>query len=509
MGVHELYGGLRQSDVEGLVAALAGKAADASVVHRAGAETVDGAKTFTVAPQVPVGHLLAHPVRRDDARLADARAPTAHADTHAVGGVDPVAAADIGAAETVHTHTAADVTDGVFALARLPVGAGGQQVARGNDARFVPGGGAAGQVLTKASSTDHVLAWTDPVGSGAGGTYIAGAVPPGAATVTITHNLGTRDVVVMVRETAGYQYVPVANDAPTINTVRLVFAAAPASGQYRYVVFAALGEPVQGPVAPTSHAPTHAAGGADPLSPGAIGAAEAGHTHSASEVSSGTLNLSRLPTGTSGSTVALGNHTHSQYAATGHTHSGYAATGHTHDADDLASGTVALARLPTGTGSSTVALGNHTHTPASVGAAPAAHTHPQVLGPYGVVDFAATALGPADPRTLATVTVPDPGFDWRPLCFAECDISSDINGTRPALQVRLGSATGALYARGSGQLGANNWTMAQAVPRFDGPALSAGPDRTFYLVLTRDYGGGWIQSSGDFDPHLTIYVIPA
>lgn len=37
------------------------------------------------------------------------------------------------------------------------------------------------------------------------------------------------------------------------------------------------------------------------------------HTHSASEITSGTLALARIPTGTSSSTVALGNHTHSQY----------------------------------------------------------------------------------------------------------------------------------------------------------------------------------------------------
>ena len=40
----------------------------------------------------------------------------------------------------------------------------------------------------------------------------------------------------------------------------------------------------------------------------------------------------------------------------------YAAATHTHAAADITSGTLALARIPTGTTSSTVALGNHTHT---------------------------------------------------------------------------------------------------------------------------------------------------
>src|SRR5690606_33555 len=39
--------------------------------------------------------------------------------------------------------------------------------------------------------------------------------------------------------------------------------------------------------------------------------ADINHTHSASQINSGTLSINRIPTGTSSSTVALGNHTHS------------------------------------------------------------------------------------------------------------------------------------------------------------------------------------------------------
>lgn len=41
----------------------------------------------------------------------------------------------------------------------------------------------------------------------------------------------------------------------------------------------------------------------------------------ASKLSSGTVPIARIPTGTTSSTVALGNHTHSNYAATSHNHS--------------------------------------------------------------------------------------------------------------------------------------------------------------------------------------------
>ena len=46
-----------------------------------------------------------------------------------------------------------------------------------------------------------------------------------------------------------------------------------------------------------------------------------GHTHSASDITSGTLAIARIPTGTTSSTVALGNHVHLGYASTVHTHS--------------------------------------------------------------------------------------------------------------------------------------------------------------------------------------------
>ena len=51
------------------------------------------------------------------------------------------------------------------------------------------------------------------------------------------------------------------------------------------------------------------------------GKAASVHTHSAAQVVSGTLDIARIPTGTTGTTVSLGNHTHTgTYAAAVHTH---------------------------------------------------------------------------------------------------------------------------------------------------------------------------------------------
>lgn len=49
------------------------------------------------------------------------------------------------------------------------------------------------------------------------------------------------------------------------------------------------------------------------------GKADANHTHSASDISSGTLSFSRLPTGKTSTTVAIGNHTHTTDEITGGT----------------------------------------------------------------------------------------------------------------------------------------------------------------------------------------------
>ncbi len=57
---------------------------------------------------------------------------------------------------------------------------------------------------------------------------------------------------------------------------------------------------------PSAHKATHATGGSDALSAADIGAAAASHAHAASAISSGTLDIARIPTGQTGTTVPLG-----------------------------------------------------------------------------------------------------------------------------------------------------------------------------------------------------------
>lgn len=65
-------------------------------------------------------------------------------------------------------------------------------------------------------------------------------VGDGSATqYTVTHNLGTRDVTVSVRRNSGnYDEVMTQVEVLTTNTVRLTFATAPTSNQFRAVVVA-------------------------------------------------------------------------------------------------------------------------------------------------------------------------------------------------------------------------------------------------------------------------------
>lgn len=57
-----------------------------------------------------------------------------------------------------------------------------------------------------------------------------------ATTITVTHNLNTRDVLVGVVEAATYTGVLCDWVANTVNTVQLTFAVAPTAGQYRVSV---------------------------------------------------------------------------------------------------------------------------------------------------------------------------------------------------------------------------------------------------------------------------------
>jgi hypothetical protein len=138
---------------------------------------------------------------------------------------------------------------------------------------------------------------------------------------------------------------------------------------------------------PSTH--THAIADTTGLETALDGKAATSHTHAATDITTGTLANART-TATNANTAsaivsrdASGNFSAGTITAsltgtasgnapaTGIAQSavtnlttdlaGKASSSHTHAATDITSGTLALARIPTGTTSSTVALGNHTH----------------------------------------------------------------------------------------------------------------------------------------------------
>lgn len=119
---------------------------------------------------------------------------------------------------------------------------------------------------------------------------------------------------------------------------------------------------------------------------GAIGAATTGHAHS------GTYD----PAGTAAAAVtahqAAGD-PHAQYLTAAEGNAAYAALSHAHAGADITSGTVAVARLPVGTGSTQVSAGDHAHAgvydPTGTAAAAVAAHEADTTNVHGIADTAA------------------------------------------------------------------------------------------------------------------------
>lgn len=97
--------------------------------------------------------------------------------------------------------------------------------------------------------------------------------------------------------------------------------------------------------------------------------ADVSHTHSASDITSGTLDAARLPTGIDAANIANGTVSNAEFqyldgvtSAIQTQINGKAATSHTHSAADITSGTLDAARLPTGINAANIADGSVSNT---------------------------------------------------------------------------------------------------------------------------------------------------
>lgn len=100
--------------------------------------------------------------------------------------------------------------------------------------------------LAPANPTDEVTkAYVDGliagVGGGGGGggaaeVYTTAIGNGSATTFTVTHNIGTRGVLIGVYDSSTYEEVNCDKSRPTTNTVSLVFSSAPTTNQFAVVV---------------------------------------------------------------------------------------------------------------------------------------------------------------------------------------------------------------------------------------------------------------------------------
>jgi len=221
--------------------------------------------------------------------------------------------------------------------------------------------------------------------------------------------------------------------------------------------------------AASSH--THAISDVTNLQTTLDGKAAASHTHAAGDITSGTLNIARIPTGTTSSTVCIGNdsrlsdartplaHTHAisdvtnlqtsldGKAASVHTHAisdvtglqtaldGKAATSHVHSAADVTTGTLDIARIPTGSTSTTVCIGNDARL--SDARTPLAHVHAASDVTSGTFNIARIPTG----TTSSTVCIGDDSrlSDARtPL--AHTHVISDVTNLQTTLDGKAASS---------------------------------------------------------------------
>ena len=168
-----------------------------------------------------------------DPRLTNARAPLAHAGTHAAAGTDPVSPAAIGAAASGHTHTGT----------------------------YDPAGAASSAVSTHEAASDPHPGYLTAA-EGAAAFDAAGAASAAVAAIPSNAAAGT----------------------PSLRSLGSTSVTAAAGNDAR----------LSDPRTPLAHASTHASGGTDPVTPAAIGAAASSHTHAESAVTGLTTDLASI-----------------------------------------------------------------------------------------------------------------------------------------------------------------------------------------------------------------------
>jgi hypothetical protein len=127
-----------------------------------GGGTLEADRTLTVL----YGTTSGTAAQGNDARLSDARTPTAHASTHFTGGSDALTATNIGAVPSGRQVIAGTGLTGggdLSADRTLTVLYGTTSGTAASGDRGLPTGGTTGQVLAKSSATDYAVSWVGKI----------------------------------------------------------------------------------------------------------------------------------------------------------------------------------------------------------------------------------------------------------------------------------------------------------------------------------------------------------
>lgn len=203
--------------------------------------------------------------------------PAAHKTSHATGGTDALSAADIGAAASSHSHAISDVTGLQTAL----------------DGKQASGSYAA-------SSHSHAISDVTGLQTALDGKQASGSYAAASHSHEIADVTGLQTAL-DGKQAAGSYAAASHNQAwSTITSTPTTLGG--------YGITDAVGSSdsrLTDSRTPTAHKTSHATGGSDALSAADIGAASATHAHSASDITSGTIDAARLGSGTASSSTYL------------------------------------------------------------------------------------------------------------------------------------------------------------------------------------------------------------
>jgi len=284
-GLVQLTGDLGGTAATPTVPGLANKADDSAVVHTSGSETITGTKNFTGTLQAGGAAVVV----TSDSRLSDQRTPSDNSVTSAKIVDGTIVNADISGSAAIAQSKVANLTTDIAAKA--------------DDSSVVHATGAETVAGVKTFSSSPIVPTPTTNTQAANKTYVDTVAGAGAPDATSS----VKGIVQLTGDLGGTAASPT---VPGLSGKENTITAGTTSDYYR-------GDKSWQTLNKTAVGLANVDNTADSAKPVSSatqtalnGKASTSHTHAASDVTSGTLAIAQIPTGTSSTTVSLGNHAH-------------------------------------------------------------------------------------------------------------------------------------------------------------------------------------------------------